>query len=116
VTAYGACEALPEPHRALLTDLAPHLTATLVNASSYTKDVEQEHLHRAMASRATIEQAKGIVMSRQGCDAAEAFVMLRQASMQSNRKLRDVADAIVDGVVGGTVPHPPAPPGEPTAD
>ena len=63
-----------------------------------------EHLDRAMQSRAVIEQAKGILMCQRKCDAAEAFNMLTAASQRSNRKLRDIAQAIVDGVIGGRAP------------
>ena len=57
-----------------------------------------ENLDLAMQSRAAIEQAKGILMSQRRCDAAEAFDILAAASQRSNRKLRDIAQAIVDGV------------------
>ena len=63
-----------------------------------------EHLDRAMQSRAVIEQAKGILMCQRQCDATEAFNMLTAASQRSNRKLRDIAQAIVDGVIGGRAP------------
>jgi AmiR/NasT family two-component response regulator len=57
-----------------------------------------ENLDLAMQSRAAIEQAKGILMSERRCDAGEAFDILAAASQRSNRKLRDIAQAIVDGV------------------
>ncbi|MCU1688545.1 MAG: hypothetical protein JWN61_665 [Pseudonocardiales bacterium] len=50
----------------------------------------------AMASRAVIEQAKGILMGQRRINAAEAFLILRELSQSSNRKLRDVAQAVVD--------------------
>lgn len=57
-----------------------------------------ENLDIAMRTRAVIEQAKGILMSQRRCDATEAFNVLAAASQRSNRKLRDIAQAIVDGV------------------
>jgi AmiR/NasT family two-component response regulator len=66
-----------------------------------TRDLAQ-NLDMAMQSRAVIEQAKGILMSQRRCDATEAFSLLAAASQRSNRKLRDIAQAIVDGVTGGT--------------
>jgi hypothetical protein len=63
-----------------------------------------DHLHIAMRSRAVIEQAKGILMSQRRCDAAEAFNLLAAASQRSDRKLRDIAQAIVDGVAGSGLP------------
>jgi GAF domain-containing protein len=62
-----------------------------------TRD-QAEHLDTAMKTRAVIEQAKGILMSQRRCDAEEAFALLAAASQRSNRKLRDIAQAIVDGV------------------
>jgi transcriptional regulator with GAF, ATPase, and Fis domain len=57
-----------------------------------------ENLEAAMASRAVIEQAKGIVMGRRNVDADEAFDLLRQISQRENVKLRDVARRLVDGI------------------
>ena len=62
-----------------------------------TRD-QAQHLDAAMQTRAVIEQAKGILMSQRRCDAEEAFALLAAASQRSNRKLRDIARAIVDGV------------------
>jgi transcriptional regulator with GAF, ATPase, and Fis domain len=53
------------------------------------------HLQTAMASRAVIEQAKGIVMATMGCTPDEAFDILRQQSQTENRKLRDLAAELV---------------------
>jgi transcriptional regulator with GAF, ATPase, and Fis domain len=52
-------------------------------------------LHATMASRAVIEQAKGIVMAGSHCDADHAFDILRRASQRQNVKLRDIAQTIV---------------------
>jgi AmiR/NasT family two-component response regulator len=57
---------------------------------------EVEGLRRALASRAVIEQAKGIVMATAGCDADEAFRILVQQSQHQNRKLREVAAELVE--------------------
>jgi len=55
-----------------------------------------EQLQQAMQSRAVIEQAKGILMAQKHCTAQEAFDLLVGASQRSNRKLRDVAQSLVD--------------------
>jgi hypothetical protein len=52
-------------------------------------------LREAMASRATIEQAKGIIMGSLGVDAERAFAVLVQQSQHQNRKLREVAEDLV---------------------
>jgi len=57
-----------------------------------------------MESRAVIEQAKGIIMGDRRCGADEAFAILTKISQDSNRKLRDVAAALVAQVGGGLLP------------
>lgn len=64
---------------------------------------EVTQLRQAMDSRATIEQAKGIVMCRYGIDADSAFQLLRRWSMETNVKVRIVALMLVDVVAKGTV-------------
>jgi GAF domain-containing protein len=60
-----------------------------------------EQLETALASRAVIEQAKGIIMGRQGVDEGTAFDLLRQQSQHTNTKLREVAAALVATAVKG---------------
>jgi AmiR/NasT family two-component response regulator len=60
-----------------------------------------EQLQTAMRSRAAIEQAKGILMGARGCQADEAFDMLVKLSQDRNRKLRDVAQVIIDDATAG---------------
>lgn len=55
-----------------------------------------EQLDTAMQSRAVIEQAKGILMGQRLCSAEEAFKILVDLSQRSNRKLRVVAEALVE--------------------
>ena len=47
--------------------------------------------------RALIEQAKGILMERHETDQEEAFALLRDRARKTNRKLVDVATAVVEG-------------------
>lgn len=55
-----------------------------------------ENLHAALASRAVIEQAKGIVMARERCTAERAFDILVGVSQRTDEKVRDVAARVVD--------------------
>jgi anti-anti-sigma factor len=55
---------------------------------------------KAIASRATIEQAKGALMLVYGLDAEAAFALLSWQSQHSNIKLRDLADRLVTAVGG----------------
>jgi response regulator NasT len=57
---------------------------------------EYHNLEGAFGRRALIEQAKGILMARQGIDADDAFAMLRRHSQDTGRKVADVAAAIVE--------------------
>jgi response regulator NasT len=71
---------------------------------------EYHDLEGAFGRRALAEQAKGILMERHSVDEATAFEMLRDQARGANRKLSDVATAVVDG-------HrllPSQPPGRPT--
>ena len=54
-----------------------------------------DQLQNAMASRAVIEQAKGLIMAEQHCSPQDAFDVLVRASQHQNRKLRYVAAALV---------------------
>jgi GAF domain-containing protein len=73
------------------------LNATLYNA----RREEVEQFRTAMASRAQIEQAKGIIMGDRGCTADEAFDLLSQESGHAHRKLRDIARTIIEDVGNG---------------
>jgi len=63
-----------------------------------------EQLQTALSSRILIEQAKGILAERLQLDVAEAFAVLRSDARNHNRRLSDLAQAIV----GGTEQVPPA--------
>src|SRR6187431_2426256 len=58
---------------------------------------EYHELEGAFGRRALTERAKGILMERHAIDEAGAFEMLREHSRASNRKLVDLATAVVDG-------------------
>ena len=55
---------------------------------------EFQNLQGAFGRRAIIEQAKGILMERNGIDADAAFALLKSQSQQSGQKLIHVAQAI----------------------
>jgi AmiR/NasT family two-component response regulator len=54
-------------------------------------------LESAIERRAVIERAKGIVMERHGIGDREAFDRLRDHARAGNRRVVDVATAVVDG-------------------
>jgi hypothetical protein len=57
---------------------------------------ELDQLGAALRTRPVVDQACGIVMHVLGCDADEAFTVLRRISQTANRKLADVARAVVE--------------------
>jgi len=77
--------------------LASQAAVLLTNSQVYWDAYRlTENLQEAMRSRATIEQAKGLLMSRSRCTPDEAFDMLARASQRENRKLRDIANELVE--------------------
>jgi AmiR/NasT family two-component response regulator len=58
---------------------------------------EYQDLEGAFGRRAVTERAKGILMERHSIDEQRAFAMLREHARATNRKLLDVAGAVVDG-------------------
>jgi response regulator NasT len=58
---------------------------------------EYHDLEGAFGRRAMIEQAKGILMERHEIDEATAYEMLHEDARNNNRKLLDLAAAVVDG-------------------
>jgi len=62
-------------------------------------EVLAEQLQAALDSRITIEQAKGVLAERMRLDIGEAFAVLRDHARRHNRRLSDVARAVIDGRV-----------------
>jgi len=55
-----------------------------------------DHLQTALISREIIGQAQGILMERERITAEQAFDLLRRSSQHLNRRLRDVAQELID--------------------
>ena len=64
----------------------------------YSATTLAEQMAEAMGSRAVIEQAKGALMAIRRCSADEAFAFMVQLSQKSHRKLRGVAQGIIDEI------------------
>jgi GAF domain-containing protein len=81
------------------------LVASLLTAAvtAHVKGQLADQLQAALEHRWLIEQAKGLVMGREGLDAQAAFERLRQAARSSSRRLADVASEVTAGK-----PLPPA--------
>jgi GAF domain-containing protein len=88
--------------------LAEQASVVVLTAMAHDRTVQlADRLQAVLASRAVIEQSKGILMVRFHTDAAGAFEILREASQRQNVKLRDVARKIVEDA------HRPQPSGAP---
>jgi GAF domain-containing protein len=75
---------------------AAYGAVALVNAALLDSKVTfAAGLERAMASRAIIEQAKGILIAHNGYDADDAFSDLVRRSQRTNRKLATIAADLV---------------------
>jgi GAF domain-containing protein len=81
----------------LAETFSEYAAVALANAHLYDSTATlAQQLRAAMDSRAVIEQAKGIIMGDRRCTAGEAFKILVKLSQDTNRKLRDVAQILVD--------------------
>ena len=107
--AYDRASAFGEEQSAAAERFADEAAAALALA---LRQIEQQtladQLERAIASRSLIDQAIGVLMGQQRCNATTAFDLLRQHSQNSNRRLRDVAADII-GRYSGHTPTPPTP-------
>jgi GAF domain-containing protein len=80
----------------LAQSFADYAAVAMTNAHLYeTQRTLAQHMQAAMHSRAVIEQAKGMIMCKRRCTADEAFAILSKSSQDTNRKVRDVAAALV---------------------
>jgi AmiR/NasT family two-component response regulator len=81
---------------AYITDAAPEDWQSSIDIV-LRRFAEYHDLEGAFGRRAVTERAKGILMERHSIDDGAAFQMLRDHSRTTNRKLVDVAAAVVDG-------------------
>lgn len=80
-------------------ELAAHVAVAVGNAVAYTDAATLvDQMKAALHSRSVIDQAMGIVMAQNRCDAEAAFTILTRASQNRNIKLRDVARSLVENV------------------
>ncbi|MFG3556977.1 ANTAR domain-containing protein [Micromonospora sp. NPDC047557] len=99
----GTVNAFDPPAIAVAEHFAAYAAVALANAHLYDSAATlAEQLREAMHSRAVIEQAKGIIMGERRCTPDEAFALLSKISQDTNRKVRDVAEALVARVVQRT--------------
>jgi hypothetical protein len=83
------------------------VSAALVTTAAHNA-AAFEDLLTVLQSRGAIEQAKGALMGLVGCDAEQAWNMLRRASQEFNVKLRELAVALLEHVSGAPAEQPNA--------
>jgi GAF domain-containing protein len=86
------------------TTQATTALAILLRHARHT--VLDDQLREALATRAVIDQALGILMVTHKIGATDAFAILRHASQTTNRKVSTIAAELIETMTG----HPPEPP------
>ncbi|GIH73958.1 ANTAR domain-containing response regulator [Planobispora longispora] len=77
--------------------LAEQVTVALANMWDYDEvRTDAAQMQEALAGRAIIDQAKGIIMKSSGCSAEAAFEELRRVSQHHQVKVADLARLLVD--------------------
>jgi len=76
-----------------LADVAS--VALVQDRAAADKAVVNEQLQTALSSRVVLEQAKGVLAQRGGLDMAQAFAVLRLFARDNDRRLAEVAQAVV---------------------
>lgn len=90
-------DALPFPVQQPVRVLAEDFADGLLRDHAYISAMaEVRQLRTAITSHAVIDRACGIVMRVMGCDADEAFAVLRAVSQGTNRKLGEIAADVVE--------------------
>lgn len=97
-------DAFDQQGYAVGTVLAAHAAVAMSAAQEHQR---ADQLEDALASNREIGMAMGVLMGRSRMSQDEAFAVLRRASQQLHRKLRDVAGEVVDT---GQLPGRPLPP------
>jgi GAF domain-containing protein len=88
--------AFDEDSRSVATRFGPYASVAAGNLYAYQSARRTaDNLQAALESRAVIDQAKGVLVERYRLTPDQAFQMLARASMNANRKVRDVADELV---------------------
>jgi GAF domain-containing protein len=101
ITVYGHAKNAFDEHAAQLGELFATPAAVAVHNARLLADALTlvGQLQAALSTRPVIDQAIGIIRSRTGRTAGEAFAQLRAMSQAEQRKLAEVAERIVDEAV-----------------
>jgi GAF domain-containing protein len=88
--------AFDEASRTAATRFGPYAAVAAGDLHAFQSvRARADNLQAALATRGVIDQAKGILMDRHKLTADQAFQVLAQMSMKTNRKLYAIADELV---------------------
>ena len=92
----------PDPQMAEDAEVLGSAVSAVLTEMALREELDEtaRNMQHALESRATIDQAKGIVMADRRCTPDQAFQHLVDLSSTSGSKLRDVAQSIVDRASG----------------
>jgi hypothetical protein len=93
-------QAFDDAAQVIATVMATHTALALVAASARERAA---NLERAVSSNRSIGMAMGVLMNAHKITQDDAFALLRIASQNSNRKLADMADEVIET---GALPLP----------
>jgi response regulator NasT len=78
------------------SDLKPAIEVALSRFQEYRSlEVKVKDLEERLATRKVVEQAKGLLMQKQGLTEQEAFRRIQKLSMNNRKSMREVAEAIL---------------------
>ena len=89
---YGVSEGLPQPLHSILDVVAAQ--SRRIDAINSQLEAAQS----ALAERKTVERAKGILMRSRRLSEQDAYTLLRQTAMSQNRRIIEVAEAVISMV------------------
>ena len=100
---YGTDRSFDVDEQTENVELLASAVSAVVKESELRAELENVagQLKAALESRATIDQAKGMVMAAYGCGPDEAFSLLVRASNSTNIKLKDLAAKLVTDASAG---------------
>jgi GAF domain-containing protein len=104
----GHPRAFSEEDQRHAEQFAAEASRTLALALRLAERTEMSaQLQDALASRAVIDQALGVIMAQRRCTADDAFETLRTISQNTNTKAQDVAASIIAAISGQQPPSTP---------
>lgn len=98
LTLYGVQPGDLDPAATPMASLLASVGSAAVASATQRGDMERtaSQLQEAVNSRATVDQAKGLLMQALGCDAEQALARLRHLSQTRHVKVNDIARWLID--------------------